>query len=139
MEFRGLSRVKNCRGNFPGPIKRLNKYDFYGNHFALLNGRIALARERQGKLERTLRGKFCVFYHPYLRLLVRVDRPPENANNQGGIGAFALVFCPRSAASRPRFPCKFVRVLHISRPVATTLRRFCNSANSIYSVILQHR
>lgn len=99
MEFRGLSRVKNCRGNFPGPIKRLNKYDFYGNHFALLNGRIALVRERQGKLERTLRGKFCVFYHPYLRLLVRVERPPENANNQGGIGASRSLSCFALAAA----------------------------------------
>lgn len=39
MEFRGLSRVKNCRSNFRaramlrGPIKRLNKYDS-SNRFA---------------------------------------------------------------------------------------------------------
>lgn len=86
MEFRRLSRVKNCRGNFRDalrPIKRFNKYDS-SNHFARglsmeprsekARPRAAARPRRRGKAPRGKRERGKLFVGIAARRLPRGQR-----------------------------------------------------------------
>lgn len=118
MEFRGLSQVKNCRGNFPGPIKRLNKYDLSTvTVLRPLNGQIASAGETRRKIRAIVAGKMFVYRcHSYLRRLLARVEGHRKTQEQSGIGAACFALAETSSIV---FPSKFMRASHTTGPVAT--------------------